>query len=695
MFGTLIVQLPSVYSGGELVMHLPDGDETCTMGAEGESRHAYYFAAHYADLKHSIKPLTSGIRLAATYSLCWKGSGTAPSLDQVLGENDPFVEVAKMDSSADDYVVLPLAYEYTESAITSRGLAALKGSDAHFVEQLRRARDTVKGEFDLLLMTASREEFYYSMADSSDWENADWELSDNREYNRTFDEEGTKVLINFELPDDFQWENGRDEGISYTGNEGAEKTKFYQKTFLVFSPRLEGVQQEIRLHGVEKTIRQTLELVRNQKVPKEEKSKKLRQLSTVYLESHRAWASLFTAIVELGDPEIARAFVMHQHSRIPPSYLSDMKQLVSLLPLWSDKELQETLRQMFQMPYSRVDADWMSGAQLLLALYPAEPTREQTNVMSNWIDAYCTTVVSKAATLSSPAIRCFLQVCARSSKPLEFVNVFVEAIKQNLPASVSSVLRLDSHLTSLPEWRENVASLHEPLLRLAATGIRHSREEGELIYFLRSVDDFPDREQLTCSAIDHPVWNGVERLHSLLENCYTLKNSQIKVLAERRKQSLRAEIRRYEGSGSGWTMPDALVSSFYGAVPSDDLKRDLLQFLHGPNQSFVVAGHFGSIKRARSFKVLGTGFSLRYGNATGTGPRAQVEIHKTTEYRDQWKDKIATCRTWLDRLCRQYPDAQQKTAPRLPIKRDANIFGDSADAPPSKKSAQEFIDLSQ
>ena len=74
MFGTLIIQPPSLHTGGELVVYEQNGrtHKRIDFGqSDGTSAGAHHFAAHYADLEHELLEVTSGYRLALVYSLCW------------------------------------------------------------------------------------------------------------------------------------------------------------------------------------------------------------------------------------------------------------------------------------------------------------------------------------------------------------------------------------------------------------------------------------------------------------------------------------------------------------------------------------------------------------------------------------------------------------------------------------------------
>ncbi|XP_066913948.1 uncharacterized protein [Clytia hemisphaerica] len=65
---TLIVQLPSVFTGGDLVIYRGGKSETIQFDRK-ESRYEMVYAAHYADCQHEVTPLTSGYRLALVYKL--------------------------------------------------------------------------------------------------------------------------------------------------------------------------------------------------------------------------------------------------------------------------------------------------------------------------------------------------------------------------------------------------------------------------------------------------------------------------------------------------------------------------------------------------------------------------------------------------------------------------------------------------
>ena len=82
MFATLVVQLPSKFTGGSFVVSHGGECETFSLGAGGDAAYDCHFVCHYADCEHEIKKVESGHRLALIYSLCYSGPGK-PSADDV------------------------------------------------------------------------------------------------------------------------------------------------------------------------------------------------------------------------------------------------------------------------------------------------------------------------------------------------------------------------------------------------------------------------------------------------------------------------------------------------------------------------------------------------------------------------------------------------------------------------------------
>ena len=73
----LIIVLPSAYEGGDTVVQI--GGQTQTLSASSSKEFNYFYVAYYADAQCSIRPMTSGYRLALTYNLIHRSEGVEES----------------------------------------------------------------------------------------------------------------------------------------------------------------------------------------------------------------------------------------------------------------------------------------------------------------------------------------------------------------------------------------------------------------------------------------------------------------------------------------------------------------------------------------------------------------------------------------------------------------------------------------
>src|SRR5271163_3179220 len=143
MFATLVIVLPSVCSGGELVVRHGRREAKLDMRAADPSEIA--FAAFYADCVHEVLPVTSGCRLALVYNLTRRGKRGALAPPSHEGEQAAAAALLGEWAGRGDpptKIVYLLEHAYTQAEL---GFAALKGADsaaaaAILVEAARRAR---------------------------------------------------------------------------------------------------------------------------------------------------------------------------------------------------------------------------------------------------------------------------------------------------------------------------------------------------------------------------------------------------------------------------------------------------------------------------------------------------------------------------------------------------------------------------
>ena len=154
MVATLVVTLPSVHTGGELVVHHL-GEATTYRGSKTQIS----LVAFYADCRHEVRPVLSGHRITLTYNLFLHGdpSGRVPDqatvgeLARDLGEHfttgvsQPYRDTM---SAPPHRLAFLLDHEYTESSLS---WALLKGADAHRASLLRAAAEVAGCEAVLAL----------------------------------------------------------------------------------------------------------------------------------------------------------------------------------------------------------------------------------------------------------------------------------------------------------------------------------------------------------------------------------------------------------------------------------------------------------------------------------------------------------------------------------------------------------------
>jgi len=142
MIGTLVVTLPSGYTGGELMV----GHNEEWKAYRG-SKTALSLVAFYADCRHEVLRVNSGYRITLTYNLLLHGDtsrpdgddGTAAELADLLREHFSTPVPRYYSGPAADppnRLVYLLDHEYTPRGLTWR---RLKGADARRVSLLRAA----------------------------------------------------------------------------------------------------------------------------------------------------------------------------------------------------------------------------------------------------------------------------------------------------------------------------------------------------------------------------------------------------------------------------------------------------------------------------------------------------------------------------------------------------------------------------
>ena len=154
MVGTLVVTLPSSYTGGELMVE-HNGERKAYRG----SRTALSLVAFYADCRHEVLKVKSGYRVTLTYNLLLHGDtrrpegdeGTVAELADLLREHFSTPVPRYFGGPATgppNRLVYLLDHEYTPRALSWR---RLKGADGSRVALLRAAAGKADSEAVLAL----------------------------------------------------------------------------------------------------------------------------------------------------------------------------------------------------------------------------------------------------------------------------------------------------------------------------------------------------------------------------------------------------------------------------------------------------------------------------------------------------------------------------------------------------------------
>ena len=246
MFGTLVVQLPSDYSGGQLVV-LHGGKEKVFdfSGIKGCTN--FHYAAFYADCQHELKKVTKGYRFCLIYNLIYSGTGSLPApVEDALVVSQLTNAMKLWNDEASQRKGPPmmayiLEHKYCEASLSFKGL---KNIDRAVGDVLAKACQ--EANFDLYLAHVSRMEMWsascyrkkYTLEELCDDSiDASHFISPQGQkpahFSEMFLDDGAMVpKENYKLgkPDE-------EERSEATGNEGASVERWYKWTALILWPQ--------------------------------------------------------------------------------------------------------------------------------------------------------------------------------------------------------------------------------------------------------------------------------------------------------------------------------------------------------------------------------------------------------------------------------------------------------------------------
>ena len=160
MFGTLVIQLPSNYEGGQLnVYHQGKEIEFSFSGTAASSN--FYFMAFYADCEHEVKPVTKGYRVCLIYNLIYTGLDECPAPADNKKEVSAIVSAIEAwngdieSGDCPNMMTYMLEHQYCEAGLSFH---LLKNVDRAVGDVLVQAKSEI--DFDLYVANVYLSEYW-------------------------------------------------------------------------------------------------------------------------------------------------------------------------------------------------------------------------------------------------------------------------------------------------------------------------------------------------------------------------------------------------------------------------------------------------------------------------------------------------------------------------------------------------------
>ncbi len=270
MFGTLIIQLPSKFSGGALVIE--HAGEMKTLDFSAKSAEGFFASAFYADCEHELLPIESGWRLCLAYNLVMRRNNDELALSQSLPSacalTAQIQQLRKLASYWNNLFPQQTHGYLLEHDYTKKNLhfTNLKGRDKEVVDFLQGARDAHGNPlFVVCLMLMSKHETgspchdHYgdrrrfhdddteSDAEDQVMDEVDYTEVDTNHWIGPDDKQLSDFRLDFDMEESLLTDEDEDEIFSedpshkeyesYTGNAGPTLEYWYYRGAAVFWPR--------------------------------------------------------------------------------------------------------------------------------------------------------------------------------------------------------------------------------------------------------------------------------------------------------------------------------------------------------------------------------------------------------------------------------------------------------------------------
>ncbi len=357
MVATLMIGLPSVHEGGELmVSHDGTQHEIAFTGAA--SGHELSFAAFYADCQHEIRPVRRGYRLCLAYNLTLAKSRGKKGIAAPTSTATVTVVRELLDDwraeSAEQKIAVTLEHQYTQDGLT---VDTLKGVDRARAEVLFEAAEqagcvahlalvtfwqsgSAEGGYDDYSRYRRRRRYWYDDDDEEEQDASQYDMGEVYDQsllaNHWSDRQGNNVALGEirldeeEIVDEVpleDWEASREEFEGYTGNAGMTLERWYHRAAMVIWSRekhfavLCNAGTDAAIGGLASMVKQ---LKRAAKSRREQHRQECLDFAAAIIDSWQAgsqrygWnyqalatnrAAFLPLLQELDDPDLVRQFV--------------------------------------------------------------------------------------------------------------------------------------------------------------------------------------------------------------------------------------------------------------------------------------------------------------------------------------------------------------------------------------------------
>jgi len=142
VIGSLLIQLPSVFTGGKISIFSgsseeDEEDETFTNQFDLSSEEAEYschFVFHYSDCQYKMEKLKTGTRMLLRYALSYHKQGTKPTAKVLHDGMIPVISALSNLPRMDRLFLVPLGKEYSTTSLAKHGFNCLASSHRAKVE---------------------------------------------------------------------------------------------------------------------------------------------------------------------------------------------------------------------------------------------------------------------------------------------------------------------------------------------------------------------------------------------------------------------------------------------------------------------------------------------------------------------------------------------------------------------------------